>query len=60
MNALAVDVLDVEGFGRLAALGVTECQVVPWFFYGGDPAALDVQVNSLGRFADTVITQMEN
>jgi probable F420-dependent oxidoreductase len=59
VNALAVDVLDADGFRRLGALGVTECQVVPWYFYGGDPAALDVQLDSLARFADTVMTQME-
>jgi probable F420-dependent oxidoreductase len=59
VNALAVDVLDADGFRRLADLGVTECQVVPWFFFGGDPAALDVQVDSLARFADTVMTRME-
>jgi probable F420-dependent oxidoreductase len=59
VNALAVDVLDPEGFRRLEATGVTECQVVPWFFYGGDPTALDVQIESLSRFADTVIAEME-
>jgi len=59
VNALAVDVLDPDGFRRLEEQGVTECQVVPWFFYGGDPTALDVQVESLARFADTVITDME-
>lgn len=59
VNALAVDVLDAHGFRRLDALGVTECQVVPWFFYGGDPTALDTQLDSLARFADTVIAHME-
>jgi probable F420-dependent oxidoreductase len=59
VNALAVDVLDPDGFRRLADLGVTDCQVVPWFFYGGDPAALDVQLDSLARFADTVIRPLE-
>jgi probable F420-dependent oxidoreductase len=59
VNALAVDVLDADGFARLADAGVTECQVVPWFFYGGDPSALETQVASLARFSDTVITQME-
>ena len=59
VNALAVDVLDPAGCQRLEEAGVTECQVVPWFFYGGDPTALDVQVESLARFADTVITEME-
>jgi probable F420-dependent oxidoreductase len=60
VNALAVDVLDPDGFARLEAAGVTECQVVPWFFYGGDPTALDVQVESLARFSDTVIREMED
>ena len=58
VNVLAVDVLDPDGFTRLEAIGVTECQVVPWFFYGGDPMALDTQVDSLARFAETVLAQM--
>lgn len=58
VNGLAVDVLDPDGFRRLEEAGVTECQVVPWYFCGGDPNALDVQVDSLARFADTVITRM--
>ena len=58
VNALAVDVFDPDGFRRLEDLGVTECQVVPWFFYGGDPTALETQVDSLPRFADTVIAAM--
>jgi probable F420-dependent oxidoreductase len=57
VNALAVDVLDADGFGRLGALGVTECQVVPWYYYGGDPEDLGVQVGSLARFADEVLTR---
>jgi probable F420-dependent oxidoreductase len=56
VNALAVDVLDVEGFERLEDLGVTDAQVVPWFFYGGDPTALGTQVDSLARFADSVLS----
>ena len=58
VNALAMDVFDPVGFRRLEDLGVTECQVVPWYFYGGDPTELDVQVDSLARFADTVIASM--
>lgn len=56
VNALAVDVLDAAGFARLAELGVTECQVVPWYYYGGDPEDLGVQVDSLARFADEVLS----
>jgi probable F420-dependent oxidoreductase len=58
VNALAVDVLDPDGFRRLEEAGVTECQVVPWFFYGGDPSALGTQVDSLARFADTVLSEL--
>jgi probable F420-dependent oxidoreductase len=60
INALAVDVLDPDGFRRLADLGITECQVVPWYYYGGDPAALDVQLESLPRFAGTVVARLES
>ena len=56
VNALAVDVLDAAGFRRLGELGVTECQVVPWYYYGGDPEDLGTQVDSLARFADEVLT----
>jgi len=58
VNGLAVDVLDPDGFRRLEEVGVTECQVVPWYFYGGDPNDLSVQVDSLARFADTVIAPL--
>ena len=60
VNALAVDVMDVDGFRRLAEVGVTDCQVVPWYYFGGDPADLGVQVDSLARFADEVATGLAN
>jgi hypothetical protein len=31
---------------------------VPWYFYGGDPNDLGVQVDSLARFADEVIAAL--
>jgi probable F420-dependent oxidoreductase len=55
INALAVDVFDLDGFRRLADIGVTEAQVVPWFYYGGDPNDLQVQVDALHKFAETVM-----
>jgi hypothetical protein len=58
VNALAVDVFDVDGFRRLEDAGVTECQVLPWYFYGGDPNALDVQLDSLPRFAESVVAAL--
>jgi probable F420-dependent oxidoreductase len=57
INALCLDVFDLDGYRRLAERGVTELQTVPWYFYGGDPNDLQVQLDSLGRFADEVIAQ---
>jgi probable F420-dependent oxidoreductase len=55
VNALPVDVFDLDGYHRLADRGVTEIQTVPWYFYAGDPADLQHQVDSLFRFADDVV-----
>lgn len=57
LNVLAIDAFDLDGYRRLADLGVTEIQAVPWYFYGGDPDDLAVRVDSLARFADTVIAR---
>ena len=57
INALCIDVFDLDGYRRLADAGVTELQAVPWYFYGGDPNDLQVQLDSLGRFADEVIAR---
>ena len=59
VNALAVDVMDADGFRRLAESGVTDFQVVPWFYFGGDPTDLGVQVDSLSRFADQVLSELD-
>ena len=45
------------GTGGSPTRGVTELQAVPWYFYGGDPNDLQVQLDSLARFADEVITR---
>jgi probable F420-dependent oxidoreductase len=57
INALCLDVFDLDGYRRLAERGVTELQAVPWYFSGGDPNDLQVQLDSLGRFADEVIAR---
>jgi probable F420-dependent oxidoreductase len=46
----------IEAMDELAALGVTDVITVPWYFYGGDPEALDTKVRDLERFADEIIT----
>jgi probable F420-dependent oxidoreductase len=57
VNALCIDAFDLDGYRRLADAGVTELQTVPWYFYGGDPNELQVQLDSLARFADEVIAR---
>ncbi len=57
LNVLATDAFDLDGYHRLADLGVTEIQAVPWYFVGGDPNDLQVRLDSLAWFADTIITK---
>ena len=57
INALCIDAFDLDGYRRLADAGVTELQTVPWYFYGGDPNDLQVQIDSLQRFADETISK---
>jgi probable F420-dependent oxidoreductase len=55
INVLCTDVFDLDGYRRLADLGVTELQAVPWYFTGGDPGDLRVQLDSLAWFAEEFI-----
>ena len=48
----------IEAMDELAALGVTDVITVPWFFYGGDPDALDTKLADLERFADEIIAPL--
>ncbi len=57
INALPIDAFELDGYHRLADAGVTEIQAVPWYFFGGDPNDLGVQIDSLAKFADTIITK---
>ena len=45
----------IEAMDELADLGVTDVITVPWYFYGGDPEALDTKLTDLRRFADEII-----
>lgn len=58
ISVLATDAFDVDGYRRLEDLGATHAQVVPWFFYGGDPENLEVRKASLHRFADEVMSKL--
>jgi len=57
LNVLATDAFGLDGYHRLADLGVTEIQALPWYFVGGDPDDLAVRIDSLAWFADTVISR---
>jgi probable F420-dependent oxidoreductase len=59
VNALCIDAFDLDGYRRLADLGVTELQAVPWYFNGGDPDALSNRIDSLHWFADEIITRFD-
>jgi probable F420-dependent oxidoreductase len=54
---LAIDAFDVDGYRRLADLGVTDIQAVPWYFYGGDPESVDTRRDAMFRFAEEVIAR---
>jgi hypothetical protein len=45
-------VFDLDGFRRLADKGVTELQVVPWYFTGKDPDDLQNRIDSLAWWRD--------
>jgi len=56
IKAISMDAFEVDGFRRLAEVGVTDAIVCPWYFYGGDIEDLGVQQESLERFAAEVIS----
>lgn len=57
VNALCIDVFDLDGYHRLADAGVTELQVVPWYFTGKDPDDLQNRIDSLAWWSETVIAK---
>lgn len=57
VNALCVDAFDLDGYRRLADVGVTELQAVPWYFTGKDPDDPQQRIDSLYSFADDVIAK---
>ena len=56
---MPTDVVDLDGYRRLADLGVTEVQAVPWYAYGGDPEALDTRRDAMFRWAEEVIDKVD-
>lgn len=56
--ASANDVFDLDGYRRLADIGVTTVLTVPWVLYGGDPQRLDAKREGLERFAGEIIERL--
>ena len=51
------DAFDVDGFRRLADLGVDAAVTMPWMFYGM-PRSFEDKRDGLNRFADEVISKL--
>ncbi len=49
------DVFDLDGYRRLADVGVTTVLTMPWALYGEHAKELDAKQRALQRFADEVI-----
>ncbi len=57
--ASVTDAFDLDGYRRLAEMGVTHLQTMPWVLYGGSAGSLTDKLDALARFADEVIAVME-
>lgn len=52
------DAFDLDGYRRLADIGVTSVLTMPWVFYGEDPTTLDGKRAGLERFGAEVIGKL--
>jgi probable F420-dependent oxidoreductase len=58
IQAVCIDRFGLDGYRQQAEIGVTDVIVVPWIMEGhGFDAPIEAKVDSLKRFADTVISQ---
>jgi probable F420-dependent oxidoreductase len=57
IKALCTDAFDEAGFRRMAALGVTEAMVCPWYYRPGDADSLDHQLESVAWFGEEIIAR---
>lgn len=61
VKALCTEAFDLDSFRRVAAIeGVTDIQVLPWYFYGGDVHDLQVRIDALERFAEEVVARFDD
>lgn len=54
----ATDAFDLGGYRRLADIGVTHVQTMPWFFYGGPTDVLEKRLDGIRRFGEDVIAKL--
>ncbi|MBW2230928.1 MAG: TIGR03619 family F420-dependent LLM class oxidoreductase [Deltaproteobacteria bacterium] len=52
------DAYDLDGYRRMADLGVTEGITVPWLFYGADTNSCQQKCDGIRRFGDEVIAKL--
>jgi len=59
ISVFCTEAWDLDSFRRLAAIdGVTDIQVAPWYFYGGERSRLDTRIDAMRRFRDEVMSQL--
>ena len=61
IKALCTEAYDLDTFRRVAAIdGITDIQVLPWYFYGGDVHDLRVRLDALERFGEQVVAKIND
>ncbi len=58
IKALCTDVVDRSGFEQMAAMGVTEAIVCPWYLRPGDIESLEHKLESVAWFGDQVVAAL--
>jgi probable F420-dependent oxidoreductase len=59
MVGSASDAVDVDGYRRVADVGVTDLLTMPWFFYSGFTDDLQLKIDGTNRFAEDVLAHFE-
>jgi alkanesulfonate monooxygenase SsuD/methylene tetrahydromethanopterin reductase-like flavin-dependent oxidoreductase (luciferase family) len=54
------DVSDIDGYHRLAELGVTDLLTLPWVFYSGFTDDLSKKIEGINRFAEDVLARVKD
>ncbi len=59
ISVFCVEAWNLDTYRRLSEIeGVTDIQVLPWYFYGGDRHDLTVRIDALRRFRDEVLDRL--